>query len=179
MLELLRARRSIRKYQGKPVANDKVEILKEALLRSPSSRGINPWEFIFIDNRQLLAKLSQAKENGSEFLKEAALGIIICADETKSDVWIEDCSIAAILTQLVAQSLGLGSCWIQIRNRQNVSGITSEEYIRQLMDIPEYFRIECIIALGYPAEKKRGIPANQLDHAKIRLNSWIHPTDQN
>jgi nitroreductase len=176
MIELLRTRRSIRKYQSKPIDSYKIEILKEALLRSPSSRNINPWEFIFVDDRQLLAKLSQAKEHGSEFLKDAALGIIICADENKSDVWIEDCSIAAILVQLVAQSLGLGSCWIQIRNRKYNSSETSEQYIQQLMGIPEYIRIECIIALGYPAEKKRGIPANQLNYAKIRLNSWIYST---
>jgi len=172
MIELLRARRSIRKYQHKSIDWDKIEILKEALLRSPSSRNINPWEFIFVDERQLLVKLSEAKEYGSEFLKDAALGIIICANETKSDVWIEDCSIAAILVQLAAQSLGLGSCWIQIRNRHNISGITSEQYIQQLMGIPENIRVECIVALGYPAEKKRGIPANQLNQTKIRQNSW-------
>jgi len=172
MIELLRARRSIRKYQRKSIDWDKIEILKEALLRSPSSRNINPWEFIFVDERQLLVKLSEAKEYGSEFLKDAALGIIICANETKSDVWIEDCSIAAILVQLAAQSLGLGSCWIQIRNRHNISGITSEQYIQQLMGIPENIRVECIVALGYPAEKKRGIPANQLNQTKIRQNSW-------
>jgi nitroreductase len=176
MIELLRTRRSIRKYQSKPIDSDKIEILKEALLRSPSSRNINPWEFIFVDDRQLLAKLSQAKEHGSEFLKDAALGIIICADENKSDVWIEDCSIAAILVQLVAQSLGLGSCWIQIRNRKHNSGETSEQYIQQLMGTPEHIRIECIITLGYPAEKKRVTPANQLNYAKIRLNSWIYST---
>ena len=172
MIELLRARRSIRKYQRKSIDWDKIEILKEALLRSPSSRNINPWEFIFVDERQLLVKLSEAKEYGSEFLKDAALGIIICANETKSDVWIEDCSIAAILVQLAAQSLGLGSCWIQIRNRHNISGITSEQYIQQLMGIPENIRVECIVALGYLAEKKRGIPANQLNQTKIRQNSW-------
>ena len=172
MIELLRARRSIRKYQRKSIDWDKIEILKEALLRSPSSRNINPWEFIFVDERQLLVKLSEAKEYGSEFLKDAALGIIICANETKSDVWIEDCSIAAILVQLAAQSLGLGSCWVQIRNRHNISGITAEQYIQQLMGIPENIRVECIVALGYPAEKKRGIPANQLNQTKIRQNSW-------
>ena len=50
-------------------------------------------------------------------LETAPLAVVICADETLNDAWIEDCSIASILLQLTAQSIGLGSCWIQIRNR--------------------------------------------------------------
>ena len=106
--------------------------------------------------------------NHTAFLKNAALGIVICGDETKSDVWVEDCSIAAILTQLTAQSIGLGSCWIQIRNRMHEEGITSESYIRNLLGLPENLKVECILSLGYPAEKKDGIPKDRLDFNKIR-----------
>ena len=119
MINLLRKRRSIRVYEDRKIELEKIEILKEAILRSPSSRNINPWEFIFVDDKELLIKLSKAKEHGSEFLESAALGIVVCGNEKKSDVWIEDCSIASILVQMVAQSLGLGSCWIQIRNRMH------------------------------------------------------------
>src|SRR3989304_1257735 len=117
MIDLLRKRRSIRVYEDRKIEFEKIEILKEALVRSPSSRSINPWEFIFVDEKELLQKLSQAKEHGSEFLEDAAVGIVVCGDEKRSDVWVEDCSIASILVQMVAQSIGLGSCWIQIRNR--------------------------------------------------------------
>ncbi len=169
MIELLRKRRSIRKYKPCLIEKEKIEILKEALLRSPTSRNRNPWEFYFIADKPLLDSLSQAKSHGSAFLKDAALGIVICADENQSDVWIEDCSIASILLQLTAQSLGLGSCWIQIRNRQNARGITSEKYIQQLLKLPDNMKVESIIALGYPAEVKDGIPKEQLDYQKIKV----------
>lgn len=172
MIELLRQRRSIRQFENTPVEPDKRNQLTEALLRSPSSRNFDPWEFIVVDDRQLLDKLSQSKQHGSAFLKGAPLGIVICADENKSDVWVEDCSIASILVQLTAQSLGLGSCWIQIRKRMHDETVTSEDYIRTLLDIPEGIRVESIIAVGYPAEHLPGVPAENLKTDRIRANGW-------
>jgi len=172
MIELLRNRRSIRKYTEKLIESEKFEILKEALLRSPSSRDFDPWEFIFVDNRELLKQLALSKPHGASFLSRAALGVVICADEQKSDVWVEDCSIASILVQIVAQSLGLGSCWIQIRNRNFDDQLTSEDYIRKLLNIPSGLKVESIIALGYPAEKKEPIPRESLKYEKVRMNGY-------
>lgn len=172
MIDLLRKRRSIRVYEDRKIESEKIEILKEALVRSPSSRSINPWEFIFVDEKELLQILSQAKEHGSEFLEDAALGIVVCGDEKQSDVWIEDCSIASILVQMVAQSIGLGSCWVQIRNRLHNKDTTSEEYVQKLLGIPKNMKVESIISLGYPAEKKIGVPKEKLPFKKIRMNGY-------
>ncbi len=172
MIELLRARRSIRKYTDKTIEPEKVEILKEAVLRSPSSRNIDPWEFIFVDDRELLRQLALSKPHGARFLQGAALGIVVCADGEKSDVWTEDCSIASILVQMVAQSIGLGSCWIQIRNRMFDDQVTSEQYVKDLLKMPNRIRVESIIALGYPAEKKEPISREDLDYSKARTNSY-------
>ncbi len=68
-LSLVQKRRSIRKYLDKPVEKEKIELLIEAALRSPSSRGFNPWEFIVVTDRDLLEKLSKAKTHGASFLK--------------------------------------------------------------------------------------------------------------
>jgi len=170
MIEILRNRRSIRKYEKKGIDKDVLDILKEALLRCPSSRGINPWTFIFVDDREILHRLSQAKEHGSSFLKDAPLGIVVCGDETKSDVWVEDCSITSIVVQLTAHSLGLGTCWIQIRNRPHSAGQTSEKYIQELLGIPEHLRVECMISIGYPGETKAPLPFEKLDFEKIKYN---------
>ena len=135
MLDILRKRRSIRKYMDKEIEPETIELLKEAALRAPTSRGIKPWRFVFVTDKALLEKLSKAKRSGSGFLKGASLGVVVCAYENESDVWIEDCSIASIILQLAGQSLGLGSCWIQIRNRMYSSDMSSEEYIRSIMDL--------------------------------------------
>jgi nitroreductase len=172
MITLLQARRSIRKYTPDRIPEHIIEMLKEAVLRSPSSRSINPWEFIFVDDPNLLSKLSSAKQHGSSFLKQATLGVVVCGDETKSDVWVEDCSIASIILQLAAQSLGLGTCWIQIRNRRHNDFTTSEQYVQQVLNIPEHIKVEAIISIGYPDEVKKPHPKSSLEYGKIHLNTY-------
>lgn len=172
MIELLRKRRSIREFTSEKINPDTIELLIEAALRAPSSRGINPWEFILADDPEMLKQLSLAKQHGSQFLKNAPLAIIVCADSSKSDVWMEDCSIAAIIIQLTALSLGLGSCWAQIRNRQHDNEKSAEAYIRELLGVPERIKVECILGIGHPAEQKKPISADKLQHDKIRNNRW-------
>ncbi|HSW02108.1 MAG TPA: nitroreductase family protein [Sedimentisphaerales bacterium] len=173
MIELLRARRSIREYAGRSVEPEKVALLKEAALRSPSSRSIDSWEFVFVDDRKLLAKLSRCKPHGADFLEGAALGIVVCGDSQASDVWVEDCSIAAILVQMTAQSMGLGTCWIQVRNRRFDDATTSEQHIQALLGIPPHIKAECIIAVGYPAERPEPLSGEDLKTCKIRENRWL------
>ena len=173
MIELLRERRSVRKFLPKKVETEKIDILKEALLRSPTSRNIRPWEFIIVDEPILLKKLSRAKQSGSAFLQDAPLAVVVLADSQKSDIWIEDCSIASILLQLTAQSLELASCWVQIRKRQNKNNFFSEAYVQKLFNLPEHLKVESIIGLGYAAEHKQGIPQNDLDSAKIHINKYL------
>lgn len=167
MLDILRKRRSIRIYKDKEIEPEKIDLLKEAAIRAPSSRSIKPWRFLFVTDRAMLEKLSWAKEDGSSFLKGAGLGVVVCADENESDVWIEDCSIASIILQLEALSLDLGSCWIQIRNRMQGDKMSSEDYIRGLLELSANMRIESIISIGYPDEDKAKIPRDQLDYHKI------------
>lgn len=172
MMEILRTRRSIRQYDERPISREHLEILKEALLRCPSSRGFNPWTFIFVDDADMLAKLSRAKEHGSGFLRDAALGIVVCGDETRADTWVEDCSIASIMAHLTAHSLGMGSCWIQIRMRMHSQQKTSEEYVQDLLGIPPRLRVLSIVSIGYPAETKRPIAGESLDYGKIRIDRF-------
>jgi nitroreductase len=173
MIELLRKRRSIRKYTGQPVTRQSRDLLVETLLRSPTSRNGRSWEFIVVDDAKLLESLSRAKQHGGAFLKEAALGIVIAADSTKSDVWVEDTSIAAVLVQATAEWLGLGSCWIQIRNRPHDSQTTAEGYIQQLLGLPEHIKVTSIISIGHPAEIKPALPASELDYHKVKHNHYL------
>jgi len=153
MIDLLRSRHSVRKFENRPIERDKIDLLCEGLLRSPSSRGRNPWEFVIVQERAVLEKLSRAKMSGSELIAGSALSIVILGDEAKADTWVEDCSIAAIIIQLLAVDLGLGSCWVQIRNRPHNGSKSAEEYVRDLLGIPAQKRVGMIIAAGYSAEE--------------------------
>lgn len=172
MIELLRKRRSIRKFTSEKVSVEAVDTLIEAALRAPASRSINPWEFVVVDDPELIQQLSRSKQHGSEFLSRAPLAIVVCGDETKSDVWVEDCSIAAILLQCTALSLGLGSCWAQIRNRKHDGVKSAERYIQELLGLPDRIKAECVIGIGHPAERPRPLSADKLQREKIRRNRW-------
>ena len=167
MLELLRKRRSIRHFKKERIAPAQIEALREAVLRSPSSRGIQPWKFFFVQDPDLIGKLSRCKEHGSAFLKGAPLAVVVCGDETMSDVWIEDCSIAAVIVHLTAVSLELGGCWIQVRNRMHSAETTSEDYVRGILGIVHPLRVLAIVAVGVPARVSKGHPFDKLDQGKV------------
>lgn len=171
-LDLISTRRSIRKFKPQPVEKEKIDILIEAALRSPSSRGFNPWRFIIIKDRALLEALSRAKPHGADFLKEAPLGILVCADASKTDVWIEDASIASIFLHLAAHDLGLGSCWIQLRQREHTPSVSADAYVKELLNIPDNIRVESIIAIGYPDEDKKAHKKDTLQFHKVFFNGY-------
>ena len=170
-LSLTQSRRSIRKYQNKPVESEKIDSLVEALLRAPTSMGKNSCEFVVVTDSVLLQKLSSAKPHGATFLKNAALGIVVCANPQISDVWIEDASIASTFIHLAAASLELGSCWIQIRERKHNDTQTAEAYIAEILNLPAHIKVVSIIAIGYPDEHKSAHPRESLLYDKVSLNN--------
>ncbi len=171
-LKLIRDRRSIRQFKDKPVEKEKIDLLIEAGLRSPSSRSLNPWEFIVIADRQKLDALSNSKPHGAGFLKNAALGIVIIADPEKCDVWIEDSSIASTYIQLAAKSMGLDSCWVQIRKRFYKDEISAETRVAEILNIPGKYRVESIIAIGYANETKTGHKKDSLLYDKVHYEQY-------
>lgn len=173
MLELLRQRRSIRKFKSQPVEPEKVELLCEAVLRAPTSRNFQPCEFVLVDDPELLAQLATAKTHGTSFFATAPLAIVVAADPQKSDVWIEDSSIAAIIAQLAAEELGLKSCWAQLRLRPHEGEPNASEYVRKLVGLPEGLEVPMVIAVGYPEETKAGHPRSALASEKIHRNRFL------
>ena len=172
MIRLLQNRRSIRKYKEQAVEKEKINKILTAALLSPSSRGRCPWEFIVVDDRGDLEVLSKAKAHGSAFVADAPLAVIVIADKEKSDACIEDTSIALTCMQLQAERLDLGSCWVQIRMRQNAEGQSSEAYIREVMNIPDRYLVEAMMTFGYKGEEKQTRDIENLEADKVHYHSY-------
>jgi len=144
---------------------------EEAVLRAPTSRGRNPWEFVFVTDPSTLTRLAGVKPHGASFLDGAALAIVVCGDPEVCDIWVEDCSIAAIVAHLAAHAEGLGSCWVQIRGRQQTADRSAEQAVRAVVGLPDTLNVECIIAVGHCAEEKPGhlrtsLPNNKIHHER-------------
>ncbi len=171
-LTILQERRSIRKYTGEHIEDADLQEVLEAGLLSQSSRGRRPWELVVVRNREMLKKLSHCRDHGAAMLAGADCAILVFADTELSDVWTEDCSIVMSSMHIMADSLGLGSCWIQGRLRVAEDGSTTEDYCRKLLGVPEKFALEAILSLGIPAEEPEAHSLEELDRTKIHFDKF-------
>ena len=170
--DLLVNRRSIRKYTDQPVDPQDVKLIIEAALMSPSSKSVRPWQFVVVEDKAMLEKLGKCKPNYATSIANAPLAVVVTADITKSDAWIEDASIAALLMQLQAADLGLGSCWVEVRDRYGADGEPAEDYVREALGIPEEFGVLCIVSIGYKDEQRRPIDTEKLLWEKVHIGTW-------
>ena len=130
-----------------------------------------PVELIVVEDRETLGALKRCKNYGTNGLDTAPCAVAVIADSRLSDVWVEDAAIAAALMQLEAESLGLGSVWIQLRNRQSSSG-SSEDDVKRVLNIPENYGVLAILAIGYKYEAKAPYDENTLDFSKIHRGRY-------
>ncbi len=151
-LELLKSRRTCRRFTNESVSKESIEYILEAARLSPSGHRIRPWDFIVVEDKEALKALSVSKASGAALIEGAAVAIVVAADITKTDVWVEDCSIATIIMQLAAEELGLGSCWVQIRMRKDAEGKDATDNVKRILNLPENYSVLSIVAIGHKAE---------------------------
>ena len=168
--ELLKNRRSIRKFLQQPIEPEKIDLILKAALMSPASKRTNGWEFWVVQQKNTLEKMAECRPYGSKLLENAPLAIVVTADPSKSDVWFEDASIASIIIQLEATDLGLGSCWVQIYNREKDETISAEQYIKNILNIPEHLHVLRAIAIGYKDEERKPFDIEKLAYEKIHFH---------
>lgn len=170
--QLLLERHSIRRYKDQAVNADDVRTILEAALLSPTSKSARPWQFVVVEDKDMLARLADCKQFGTKPIATAAFAVVVTTDPTKSDVYVEDAAIAAIFMHLQAADLGLGSCWIQVRNRFAADGESSETVVKELLDIPEEMAVECIVTFGYIDEQRRPVDPDKLLWEKVHIGRW-------
>ena len=120
----IRTRRSIRAYQDKPVPEELTQKLLAAAMQAPSARNQQPWQFIVIDDRALLAKIPGVMPNAA-MAAEAPLAILVCAElalEKSQGYWVLDCAAAVENMLLAAHALGLGAVWCGVYPREPRDG---------------------------------------------------------
>ena len=164
-------RRSIRVFKNEKPEKELIQKIIKAGLLAPSSKNKKPVEFIVIENRDTMLKLMDCKTKGSIGLDTAPYAIVVIGDSEKSDVWIEDTSIAASYMQLEAEDLGMGTVWIQIRKRFGDLD-SSETEVKNVLSIPENYGILCIIAIGYKNEIKNSYKENDIDDSKVHYGKF-------
>lgn len=169
LIELMLKRRSVRKYSEEDIPEDKLEKIIQAGLLAPTSRNLKPWEFYVVRDRDTLKKLSVAKGSGAGMLERCAAAIAVFANSEKADTWIEDCSIAMSFMMLMAEEQGIGNCWVQFHLRTDSDGSDAEQNVREILSVPDKYRIAGILSLGVKAEEPKPHSPEEIDRGKIHF----------
>jgi len=166
-MEAMLTRKSIRKYNKKPISDKTLKELLEAGMSAPSAGNEQPWHFIIINDPKILSEIPSF-HNHAQMLNEASLAILICCDkrlEKHGEMWIQDCSASTENILIAINAKGLGAVWLGIYPREErVNGM------RKLLDIPEHVIPFSLISIGYPAEQKP--TANRYVASRIHHNKW-------
>lgn len=155
-LDVIDKRHSVRKFADRPVEREIVDALISVAQKAPSSRNCKSSAFMVVEDRDTLAAISEMRDSGSAFVKDAPAAIVVMGDETKTDLWVDNCAISATFLQLAATAMDLGSCWVHVngrpRSKSDASLGDAETYLRELLGIKDGMRVLCVVAVGYPEE---------------------------
>lgn len=162
------SRRSIRKYEDKPVNDIQIQKLLRAAMYAPSAGNEKPWHFIVIKDRDKLNEITTIHIH-TQMLKEAPMAILVCADtgNVKYDgaFWVQDIAASVQNILIEGENMGLGTCWCGVYPRQElVDGVT------KLFNLPENIRPVSIIAVGHPAEQRE--VKERFDTDRIHYENW-------
>ena len=155
-LEVIEKRHSVRKYSDRLVEKELLDAIVKVAQTAPSSRNSKSSAFMIIEDRDTLDALSQMRDYGASPLRSAQAAILVMGDESKTDLWVDNCAISATFIQLAVTAMDLASCWIHINGRlclkDEPDGRKSDDYVRELLGIREGLRPYCAVAIGYPEE---------------------------
>ena len=172
LLTYFQNRRSVRSYTGEPVPKEALAQILQAGMLSASGKALRPWEFIIVRERPVLDALAGCRGAASQMLREASCAIVVLGDETRSDVWVEDCAVAMANMHLMADGLGLGSCWVQGRLRESPDGRSTEAFARDLLGFPDHLRLAAILSLGIPAQHPEPRRPEDLPVGKLHWETY-------
>ena len=168
LMDIMLKRRSTRKFNENEITKAELDRILHAALLAPTSMNRKPCSFMVVERRETLEELSKSKDHGADLINGANKAIVVVADAIAADTWVEDSSIALTYMHLMATELGIGSCWVQIHLRSR-NGRDSEEIVRDILKVDDYYRIVGIMALGHSDDIPEAHELDEIDKSKIHF----------
>ena len=159
LIDVILNRRSIRRYEKRPIPEETMKLILEAGRMAPSAGNRQPWHFIVVTEQELKEKLSQWRY--TPFLKDSAAVIVGCGENSRPRLerfTTIDVTIALENMVIAAWALGVGSCWI---------GGFDEKIVKELLEIPDEIKVVALLSLGYPVGQptpRRKKPLEEIIH---------------
>lgn len=168
-MEAIFIRRSIRKYTDEPVEKEKVEKLLRAAMQAPSAGNQQPWEFIVVQERENLIKLSEMSPY-SKPVKDAPLAFVLLGDTEKMrfpENWQQDMGATAENILLQAVELKLGAVYLGAAPDED-----RENYLKKMFNLPDNIKPFCVIAIGYPADGQSNRFIDRYDENRVHYEKY-------
>jgi nitroreductase len=167
VMDAIKARRSIRAYQDRPVEEEKLRAVLEAGRLAPSAGNFQDWKFIIVRDKEKRQRLSAAAKDQA-FVAQAPVVIAACGTETEyimtcgQHTYSIDVAISVDHMSLEAVNQGLGTCWI---------GAFHEDQVKEILGVPDKIRVVVMLTLGYPAESPSARPRKKLEEI-VSYDGW-------
>lgn len=164
LLQIIRRRRSIREFQERPIPEEMLDDLVEALRWAPSAGNLQSRFFYLVFREALRIQLAEAAL-AQDFVAQAPLVVVACADRRILRTYgrrgtmlymIQDVAASLQNLLLVAHARGLGAVWV---------GAFDEERVRAILAIPEHLVPVALVPVGYPAERPQA--PSRLPHDRL------------
>lgn len=169
MLDAVFKRKSIRHFLNRSIENNKIEAMLKAAMQAPSAGNQQSWEFLVIQKKETLNKLSNMGPH-AQSLQRAPLAIVFLANASKlkhQEFWQQDMSAAIENLLLQAVELDLGAVWLGVAPKQS-----RMEFIKKLFCLPDSIIPFAVICIGYPTEQNLNI--DRFDKNKVHYEYYGH-----
>lgn len=164
-------------FYNTPLSAIQVKLLLEAALRSPYIGKKFTTEFILVEDKETLEKLSFLEDEKSRALAEVPIAIVIVASALYSEMWIENATLCAGYIRLQAEYMSLGSSYIQVFGSNTAMGQDSSEYVRQVLDIPYQLEVLSVIGVGKSKTTHTEILEKDLKWENIHIEKFGLPQE--
>ena len=173
MIEAMAKRKSIRSFRSEAVAQEKVDALLRAAMRAPSGINGQPWEFVVVNDPDVLSAM-QRLSPGGRALQSAPMAIVVLEKAIpfrleKGLNWLTHQDLGACTENILLQAVeeGLGACWMGVG-----PGTPGQTALGELLGLPEDVKPFSIVAIGYIAEDADLEVADRFDPARIHYNRY-------
>lgn len=161
--DVVRKRRSTRRYTGKPVEKEKLLAAMELALLAPSSKNTRSTRLMGVTNLDKVHALGRLRDWGASLLEEAGAAIVILGDTEASPMWQINAALMANTLQLALVDQGLASCWVHVGEyltlQDDPKSQRSEDYVKEILpEIPEGYRVLSVISIGYADYTPKPLP---------------------
>lgn len=161
-------RRSIRKFESRPIEKEKIEKILRAGMQAPSAANQQPWEFIVVENKETLNKLSLMSPY-SKLVEGSGVTFVLLANIDTFRVptaWEQDMGAVAENMLLEVTHLELGGVWLGVATAD-----TNVAYVREIFNLPKNIKPFALISVGYPDNQKNEF-IDRFDEKKVHYENW-------